>query len=394
MANKIKCEWCGNIYDLDKHDTCPRCGGVNSSINTINENKKDTTIPSQNTIKRETEKKMNPVLKVILIIIGCIFLFNFIIFFAALALFGTNNKVEERYYDYGYDDLNYDYSKDDSLDNHNDNSDAWDAFGENYTYHTYYVENNGFVKTDDGGEFYIPFIYIDQYHTKSDYVSSSFPVNTFFQITKNDYANHSIELYLIKDGKEQRISSDSYSFSGATNVSSFDDLLKGKAEIKFYGKCNDMAENFDKITGLVVYVDDDKYEFSLDYYKEKPSKYIEDAVNYTISDKINFGENNLYIDNIKFNYYSYYKNDFSIGLKSVIKDNKNSELMFYVEDINGDIYPLFFNDLYSAKYSNYDDLLKLSAEQDNVYCVAYGKNIVPAKIHTFIDGEEYISNIK
>ena len=94
------------------------------------------------------------------------------------------------------------------------------------------------------------------------------------------------------------------------------------------------------------------------------------------------------------NYYSYYKNDFSIGLKSVIKDNKNSKLMFYVEDINGDIYPLFFNDLYSAKYSNYDDLLKLSAEQDNVYCVAYGKNIVPAKIHTFIDGEEYISNIK
>lgn len=32
MSNKIKCEWCGCVYDVDKFSSCPKCGGTNNEI--------------------------------------------------------------------------------------------------------------------------------------------------------------------------------------------------------------------------------------------------------------------------------------------------------------------------------------------------------------------------
>lgn len=385
MSNKIKCEWCGCVYDVDKFSSCPKCGGTN---NEIVEPKKIQYTSVKNTNTNNSKTNLSNGGKILIIILSILFGLP-VLSFIILVIIGMFVIPNEKDYTYENDDTflenSYDYTNDSY-------SDYQPIFGENEVYDNYYVNYDKPIELPTGGKLAVPFISIYSYKWKDDYVSSSFSPYITMQILESDYNSHDIEFYLVRDGVKIRVADEDYAFNNS-NINSLNDIFKGKKELVFYGKCSAKAENFEKITKLIVSIDGKEYEYDLSYQKDKRVSYYDINKDYIISEKINLGDGNtINIDSVQIqsssNSYTY----MDLNLSTTINKSLDEKVRFFLEDSTGKKYEMFI-DYASGNVSSFDDLLKLSYS-GRIYSKYYWKEITPTKFDVEIGTNSYSFDIK
>mgnify|MGYP007069845173 CR=1 FL=1 len=391
MANKIKCEWCGNVYDTEKFENCPKCGGTNSSVNISEPHKILNT-----TIKRQDRKPLSKGVKTLLILAGLfiglpLVLFIIMVIVETFIILGGSKGDNLYVYDEEGNISEENYLED----SYSGNKSLFGSYDDNYIYHTYYVESDEVIETSTGGRFRVPYFAIDIY-SSGNYVSSSFSPYVYIQVLDKDYYNHEIEMYVERNGTKIRLNdTNSYSFSNS-NITSLNDILKNQGELTFYATCSSKAEDLENIDTLIIDVDGEEYRFSLKYLREKTDDYRQLSKDYIISEKIKFGDNTMFIDTIRMESNNFKKSNLDLIITTDIKDNSYKDVRFFLEDAIGIKYEVFFDSYnYDKNLSCFNDLLKASYHTDSrrIYGVAYGREIVPKKLIVIIDDETYSFDI-
>lgn len=383
MANKIKCEWCGHYYDINKYESCPKCGGVN-----YKEELKDNLNRDNTENKKNRKKSLSHILIPLIIIvavIGIIF-FSFIyILFISLFSFINEKKenVVETSISYGnesiiteeYNDLDYDYDYD-------------------YVRNELYTDDK-FIEYDDA-KLYIQFISFDDFY----YSNTIYPTIEIF-VSDTDYDSHNIDMYLVSDETKYRITTDNTSFPSSTSVNNINDILKAKGHNSIYGKVV-IGETIDCVPemfkSILILIDDKEFNIPLRYssYKSNSPETMEKT--YPLSEKINFGKgNSLYIDNLRIETSGYFSaTSVYLFAESSIVDYSNKNMEMYIEDIDGNRYKLYEDTYFSFENGvvNLNDVLKNSFSSSSLSFDVYCNKTELSNLYIYIDEEEYIVNLK
>lgn len=350
MSNKIKCEWCGYHYDETKYESCPKCGGTNSS-HFENERVENTYVQKNNsTIKKN---RTGVVIFIVLFLIFFVFLFGAIGFFVFTGISPSSNYTFEE------EKINSYYTNDIPLE----------------------------IGTS---KFYIP--YISFYDSYSDDI---FSPSIEFYFEEADYEKHMIEIYLLSGDTKYRVAiSDDFIYDGTIN--SINDMLKSKGSLSVYGivnKGDNSNLDYKDIDSILLVIDDMEYSLPLTYKETFEGGDREDyEIKYTLSDKISFGEkNSLYIDKLDItNYYSSTKSYAYLKVGTFIEDYSGKKLDFYIEDSSGQKYKLYEDSYFSSADGviKSKDILKSNLENEALNYYFYSNSNNYSKLIVIIDGVE------
>lgn len=399
---RIKCEWCGHYYDLDKNESCPKCGG-NISQNMII----DTPPPKKNA---------SPI---ICIFAGIGIILTFLLIVGLISDDGNdegnnistnvntnivvNEKSDLKCCDFCYDILNEQEGWYDGISywvctecgTEIFDDELIDTYTEtllsNSTLEKYYTDDY-FIEHDDA-KFYIPYVsYTDYNHAYMDYVSAE----VCLEIEQSDYNQHSIDFYLVSNDKKYRIVFDNISFYDS-NVKSVNDILKTSGNETFFGSAELGNDYYDGMfDSLLVSIDDKEYKIPLRYTSSiEDYDYFDN--NYSLSEKINFGNQNaLYIDGLNI-YSSFGKTDFSFNIQTSIENISDNDVCFEVEDMNGFRYRLYENSYFCSENNILclEDVFSFKTNNSfSISLVSYIDFDNFKSIVITINGEEHFINLK
>lgn len=343
MSNKVKCEWCGHFYDTEKYESCPKCGGVNTSESSqISENNNFKNIKVS-----QKEKQNLKIPKIIIFLFIAIFIFPVILisFLSFIDNFGYSSYINKA--------------------------------------HIYYTDEKPIEVGNS--KFYISAISIEEY----DYWMVNPYVDMY--IEESDYNPHSIDMYLLNGDMKYRLITDNYSFNSDSSISSIHDALKAKGHLRIYTKCdieeNASLSNFDK---LIIGIDGEEFEIPLRYSEGYFGSDSKDK-NYSISGKVSFGEGNtLYVDGM-YTYSSSYsvETDVDLYLETNINDYNSESLEIFLEDDENNLYRLYLE----PKYNDIDSInkiLKTNLSNKRINFYSFAKDVDFKSLHIIIDGKEDI----
>lgn len=379
---KIKCEWCGSIYDSFQNDKCPFCGGSNEKEEVENNPVYKKELKSYQTTDGSVNNGQKNGIKTFVIVCG-----GFILLSGVLSLFSKSNtetySVTEREsvsnYDQ-YNDVTVNEKEDSSSDSNQDGSSYESTESVLHTFYTSESIQMGKSIVE------IPCIsFEDSWSYKNDRVYATFYIN----IKNEDMDEHSIDFYLAKNNKKYRLLADSFN---SNDVKSLNEILKYSTVSKIYGSIT-AEENFDfsSFDSLLIEFDENEYTIPIRYKQNiKGKDYAEKK--YSISEKIKYGGNNLfYVNSIEFNASKYSAiTNVSLSVSNDIKSYDNHSLTLFIENNDGQQYKLYCDTYFSYSVSDINDLVcsKLRNDGEKCYLTYYTNELDPVALIVNIDGDQ------
>lgn len=373
---KIKCEWCGSVYDSAQNDKCPFCGGTNVKEEVDNNPVHKKEVKSYQTTNNSVKKRQKKGIQNFVIVYG-----GFILFSVILSLLGKSNTERESVSDYyQHNDVTVNNKEDSSGDSNQDISSYESTESVLHTFYTSESVQMGKSTVE------IPCIsFEDSWSYKHDKVYATFYIN----IKNEDMDGHNIDFYLAKNNKKYRLLADSFN---SNNVKSLNEILKYPTVSKIYGSVT-AEDNFDfsSFDSLLIEFDDDEYTIPITYKPNIKGKVYAEK-KYSISEKIKYGDNNLfYVNSIELDASQYSAvTNVSLSVSNDIKNYDNHSLTLFIENSDGQQYKLYCDTYFSYSVTDINDLVcsKLGNDGESCYLTYYTNELDPVALIVDIDGEQ------